>query len=224
MKKFIYGILMFASGAALGAVVTVKVVKTKYEKLANEEIQIVRDYYASKRAETNASEVTVEGITTTTKHVDEIAELDRIKKLEGEEKIDAYTDMVKKCGYAAKGSENIKIDENTNKKEIVSVNDKKDTALITPEELGEIVEETGECFDVVTLVYYADDVMVYHEDEHIVDDIEHLVGSEFRNHFGDYEEDAVFVRNFRNETDYEIIKDEDKYYDIWPKVRGEEDG
>jgi hypothetical protein len=222
MTKNIFGILMFVAGVAVGSAVTVKLVKTKYEKRANEEIESVREYYASKRSKT--PEVTVKDSTITTKYVDEIKELDRIKELDGEEKIKAYSDMVKDYGYTPKETEDSENDENTKKKEIVKAEHKQNVVLITPEELGENVDDLDRCFDIVTLVYYADGVMVYHMDEHLVDDIEDLVGSEFKDHFGDYEDDAVFVRNFRNETDYEIIRDEDRYYDIWPKERGEEDG
>ncbi len=205
MTKNVYGMLMFIAGAAVGAAVAVKIVQKKYEKRANEEIESVREYYASKKSE---------------KVKEEIKKLDEIKALDGEEKIDAYLKVLEDSGYVSRESE----EQTTEKKEIVTVERKSDTALISPEELGELVEEYDRCFDIVTLVYYADNVMVYHEDEHLVDDIDDLVGTEFRDHFGDYENDAVFVRNFRNETDYEIIRDEDKYYDIWPKERGEEDG
>jgi hypothetical protein len=205
MTKNVYGMLMFIAGAAVGAAVAVKIVQKKYEKRANEEIESVREYYASKKSE---------------KVKEEIKKLDEIKALDGEEKIDAYLKVLEDSGYVSRELE----EQTTEKKEIVTVERKSDTALISPEELGELVEEYDRCFDIVTLVYYADNVMVYHEDEHLVDDIDDLVGTEFRDHFGDYENDAVFVRNFRNETDYEIIRDEDKYYDIWPKERGEEDG
>lgn len=191
MSKTVYGILMFVSGVAVGAAVAIKLVKTKYEKRANEEIESVREYYASKRAE--------------------------IK--ENEEKIEAYVDLVEKSGYAGAVET-----EETDDTKFVKTKNKNNTVLITPEELGEEVEEIGHAFDITTLVYYADGVMVFHEDEGIVDDVEDLVGTEFKDHFGDYENDAVFVRNFRNETDYEIIKDDDAYYDIWPKGRGKEDG
>jgi hypothetical protein len=205
MTKNVYGMLMFIAGAAVGAAIAVKIVQKKYEKRANEEIESVREYYASKKSE---------------KVKEEIKKLDEIKALDGEEKIDAYLKVLEDSGYVSRELE----EQTTEKKEIVTVERKSDTALISPEELGELVEEYDRCFDIVTLVYYADNVMVYHEDEHLVDDIDDLVGTEFRDHFGDYENDAVFVRNFRNETDYEIIRDEDKYYDIWPKERGEEDG
>lgn len=200
MTKTAYGILMFVSGAMIGATIAIKLVKTKYEKRANEDIESVREYYASKRAEA----------------------------IEKEVEIKAYTDLVEETGYGGASSVDVKVDDNvdknTKKNNIVTTKNRNNTVLITPEELGEEIEEYGHAFDITTLIYYADGVMTFHEDDHLVDDIEDLVGTEFKDHFGDYEADAVFVRNFRNETDYEIIKDDDKYYDIWPKARGEEDG
>ena len=43
--KFI-NVLMFAAGAAIGSAVTWKVVKTKYERIAQEEIESVKEAYA----------------------------------------------------------------------------------------------------------------------------------------------------------------------------------
>lgn len=213
MNKNIFGALMFVAGAAIGAIVTARVVKAKYEKFANEEIKEVREYYASKNSE---------------KRKEELAELERIENLDGEEKIEAYYDMLKKEGYIDDSSEQYDVKKKAAKtikkdKEPVATEERENTVLIAPEEFGEEDEETGEAYDLVTLVYYADGVLTYYDNESLVDDIEGLVGTEFKDHFGDYEEDVVFVRNHRNETDYEIIKDRDKYYDIWPKGRVEED-
>ena len=115
------------------------------------------------------------------------------------------------------------IKTNKKDKEPVATENGENTVLITPEEFGEADDETGVAYDLVTLIYYADGVLAYYDNESLVDDVDDLVGTDFKNHFGDYEDDAVFVRNHRNETDYEIIRDEDKYYDIWPKGRVEED-
>lgn len=205
MNKTAYGILMFVSGVMVGATVAIKLVKTKYEKRANEEIESVREYYASKRADAVK---------------DEIKQLEEIANKDDEDKIEAYVDLVEKSGYGATSD----CEDEVETTKFVKTKNKNNTILITPEELGEEVEEIGHAFDITTLIYYADGVMTFHEDEGIVDDIEDLVGTEFKDHFGDYENDAVFVRNFRNETDYEIIKDDDAYYDIWPKGRGKEDG
>lgn len=45
-------LFIFAAGAAIGSVVTLKVVKTKYERIAQEEIESVKEAY-SKRYEAN---------------------------------------------------------------------------------------------------------------------------------------------------------------------------
>ena len=204
MNRTAYGILMFVSGVVIGATVAIKLVKAKYEKRANEDIESIREYYASKRPEV----------------VKDVVEQDN------DDDIKAYADLIDKTGYATTGNSieaDDNVDENTKENKIVTTKNKNNTVLITPEELGEEVEEYGHPFDIATLIYYEDGVMTYHEDDHVVDDVEDLVGTDFKDHFGDYENDAVFVRNFRNETDYEIIRDGDKYYDIWPKERGKED-
>ena len=56
------------------------------------------------------------------------------------------------------------------------------------------------------LAYYADGVLADINDEP-VDNIEELVGDAL-DHFGDYEEDAVHVRNEKLKCDYEILRDD----------------
>ena len=51
MKNVLINALIFAAGAGIGSVVTWKIVKTKYEKIANEEIASVKEYYAQREAE-----------------------------------------------------------------------------------------------------------------------------------------------------------------------------
>ena len=40
------GLLIFVSGVVVGSVVTHELVKTKYEKIANDEINEIREYYS----------------------------------------------------------------------------------------------------------------------------------------------------------------------------------
>lgn len=203
MKKFIYGAVIFAAGIVIGNVITAELIGEKHRKRADEEINSYKEYYASKHSERNdlTKEVSEEAIEETK---EEVVEMDADHK--------EYLNVLKNSGYTSTESE-----KNTKEKDPVMDEDESNFVIITPEEFGEIDAETGEVFDMMTLVYYADDVMLYYDDQHQVDDIEHLVGKEFRDHFGDYEVDAVYVRNKRNQTDYEIIKDEDKYYDIFDR-------
>lgn len=85
--------------------------------------------------------------------------------------------------------------------------------IITPEQLGDI-----EAYDVTTLYYYADGALVNLNDE-IVEDVEGTVGLDFAEHFGEFEDDSVCIRNEAHECDYEILKDPRIYADIKKPAR-----
>ena len=80
--------------------------------------------------------------------------------------------------------------------------------VIAPEEFGEI-DDYGTC----SLTYYADEVLADELDE-MVENIDDAVGIESLSHFGEYEDDSVFVRNDRLMCDYEILLDTRRYTDI----------
>lgn len=87
----------------------------------------------------------------------------------------------------------------------------KDRPYIIPPEMFD--EEPD--YDAVTLTYYNDGVVADMWDEK-VDDVDDTIGSDSLNHFGEYEEDSVFVRNDNLKTDYEILRDYRNYSDIVP--------
>lgn len=72
--------------------------------------------------------------------------------------------------------------------------------VISPDEFGEMEEYTK-----VSLTYFDDDIL---SDENgiIVDDPEELIGDAL-DHFGEYEDDSVFVRSDVKRCDYEILRD-----------------
>lgn len=81
--------------------------------------------------------------------------------------------------------------------------------VITPEELGEIDE-----FDTTTLYYYdQDDVLVNLQNE-VVEDVEDTVGLDFAEHYGEFEDDSVCIRNEKHKCDYEVLKVSKKYSDV----------
>lgn len=63
------------------------------------------------------------------------------------------------------------------------------------------------------MTYYADQVLVDENDE-MIEDVEEMVGFESLNHFGEYEDDSVFVRNDAKKCDYEILLDQKLYSDV----------
>ena len=84
--------------------------------------------------------------------------------------------------------------------------------VIPPEEYDENDYETE------SLTYYADGVLTDMYDN-IIEDVEDTVGTDSLTHFGEYEDDSVFVRNDERQIDYEILLDSDKYYDKYPEER-----
>lgn len=80
--------------------------------------------------------------------------------------------------------------------------------IIDPIEFGE--EEDG--FDSKTWMYWNDGVLTNEFDEVVEpDDIAGFIGDALT-HFGDIEQDSVYVRNRANNTDYEILKSEKEFY------------
>ena len=77
--------------------------------------------------------------------------------------------------------------------------------VISPEEFDDNDE-----YETESLRYYEDHVLTDMYDN-IIDDIEGTVGEESLTHFGEFEDDSVFVRNDDKKIDYEILLVEGKY-------------
>ena len=73
--------------------------------------------------------------------------------------------------------------------------------VISPYDFGEL-----DGYNQIELTYYADGTLE-DEDYNVVTDVEELIGPKALTSFGEYEDDAVFVRNERLETDFQILKD-----------------
>lgn len=175
MNNKLTGFLMFAAGAIVGSVVTWKCIKTKYEQIADAEIESIREVYSKKEAASNENKVTRQNVT------DEKPSLHEMKE---------YLERIKEYGYH----------KEENKEEgDPDMNDS--PYVISPEEFGNMDEHT--C---VSLSYYADGVLADDWDTVVLDPIEE-VGPDVESHFGEYEEDTVFIRNEKRKVDYEICRD-----------------
>lgn len=76
--------------------------------------------------------------------------------------------------------------------------------------------EFGDCDYVsVTLWCYTDGV-VTNDDGKIISNVEELIGSDFADHFGEYEEDpdTVYVRNDDQKIDYQILAEYRAYSEL----------
>jgi hypothetical protein len=80
--------------------------------------------------------------------------------------------------------------------------------VITPEEFGE-----RDDYETASLTYFADGILADDTDQ-MVEDVDDTVGTDSLTHFGEYEDDSVFVRNDDLKCDYEILLDVRKYADV----------
>jgi hypothetical protein len=167
---------MFTLGAAVGSVATWKFVKDRYEKIAQEEIDAIRDFYYEQETAEKAEE-------------------DESDDEEDEDERKKYEEMMYAEGYLNEEQEGAE-------KNMV------EPYVISPDEFDEMGYET------VTLYCYADNVVetMLGKDVLSDDEVEDWITSESLTHFGEFEEDSVFVRNDNMKTDFEILRVSENYY------------
>lgn len=180
--------LGFIIGAASGATVAWYLLKDKYETLAQEEIDSVKEVFA--RREQEMKDETVK------RNVAEgIKDSDRTKP-----DLKEYAEQLKKNGYTRYSD--LSADDG-------GVSDKQTKPyVIPPEQFGDDEE-----YEQISLTYYADGVLADENDE-VIEDVEDAVGIDSLNHFGEYEDDSVFVRNDARKCDYEILLDQRTYSEV----------
>ena len=176
MKNTLSNIFIFAAGAAIGAVVTWKFVKTKYERIAQEEIDSMKEYYVRKNEEKVEDSVSSTTNTSTPTTVEEL--VTTVNDLE-----------------YANDAEVPKREETKRPSE---------PYIVSPEEFY------ASGYEVTTLRYWANGIYTNDEGE-IVEDAWHFIKIDPEEHFGEYEDDAVHVRNDEMKTDFEILRELREY-------------
>ena len=91
--------------------------------------------------------------------------------------------------------------------------DKPAPYVISPDEFGGVEE-----YEKISLSYYADGILADDDDE-VMENADEIVGLDSLTHFGEYEDDSVFVRNDVMKCDYEILLDHRNYKDVASHVR-----
>lgn len=200
MNNKVIGIIAFAAGAAVGSVATWKLVKTKYEQIAQEEIESVREIYFHNDKDEPYDDPDDEA--------PKVAEIRSYKDLVDKTAYVNYCEndveamvkekakaIVDECNNILDGSKKVEMEDRP--------------YVIHPDEF-----DTND-YHTITLSYYKDGVVAVYDTGEVLSDeeVENLVGLESLTHFGEYEEDSVFVRNDSRKTDYEILRDEEAYSD-----------
>ena len=198
MNNTVKGLLLFVAGATIGSLVTYKMVKKDEEERIHEQVEEIRE--AIHKAN---------GILTEEEAVDDTPndfipgsipakpEIEEVIKMVKEKKYVDYSDMSKATDSASEEDES-------------EVEDPESSIYVIPPDRYDEFED----YDAIELLYYADGQLCDGNDEPI-GDVESKVGKDFADHFGDYEPDAVHIRNEKLKVDYEICMDERSYHDIY---------
>lgn len=179
----------FVAGAVVGGIATWQYTKKKYEQIAQEEIDSVKEVFKTineeKRSIRDWSEYENDG-----EEDDENEEQHRAN-------VTSYKNLLVSNGYSNPSPPTqIPVDR---------------AYVIKPDEFGEF-----EDYETISLFYTEDGVLLDDRYER-VDDPDFTISMESLDHIGDYEDDCVHVRNDRLKADYEILVEERTYSEILRK-------
>lgn len=212
MNKYLW----FAIGLISGSVATYYIMKDEFERIADEEIESVKEMYKrtnESRQKVQENTEKKEAYMATFKEItdkagymnygvladqkDRKSEKNDVSETQKHNIFDDYSD-----------DENIEETQKYNRK--LSENDRKtieNPYTISPE----LFVQDKRDYDKITLEYYDDGFLVEEIGDDVVPDIASVIGYESLNKFGEYEEDVVYVRNDKLETDYEVIRQHCNY-------------
>lgn len=191
MNKMSTNMFIFAAGAAIGSAVAWLYAKKYYERIANEEIESMKEWVNRRVAEHEE--------TTSDTNVPDEKPIPSMKP-----DLMEYAKKVTDLGYINYSHTNSEPEE---AKEEVEEDVDDYIYVIKPEEFGECD------YDEVSLTYYADGILTDEQDEPI-EDLAGTVGEDYMTHFGEFEDDSVFIRNERLQVDFEILADQRNYSDL----------
>ena len=201
-------VIAFFTGATVGGAAVWYITKERYAQLAEEEISSVKEAYAQRESKREKAEKAMSQY--------QGAEDEDAPATDGPV-TPAVTAKVTEKGSISEYAQRIQNGEppeysktvvptktGAQEKPEQSENSGDVPYVISPDEFDELDGYTA-----ISLTYFADGVL---SDENgiVIDDVEEIVGDGL-NHFGEYDEDAVYVRNDAKRCDYEILKDERKY-------------
>ena len=174
---------IFLGGLITGAVITYFTMKNKCEEYIQKEIKEVKDELHNRHNDVENEIIDVE-------------ETEEVKDTEDAENHQEYNDIINE--YAP--SNEVEINE------IEREDDPRFAHIVTPEDFGSI-----EGYDYDSLYWHPNNVVTNNTDTESIhpDELYNLVGmswSEIESHFGEYEDDTVFVRNNDLKCDYEILR------------------
>lgn len=175
----------FGIGVIVGAMATYFAMRKKCQEIVNKDAEELRKYYTQREKNENNKE-------------DKDSPCLAKKNIQ-EKPFEEYAQKVEDLKYADYSSSSEKEKSDGEEKS------KAKPYVISPDEFGEYDD-----YEKISLTYF-DDGYLTDDCNVLVDDVEGTVGSVSLAHIGEYEDDAVHVRNDVLKVDYEILQVLDKY-------------
>lgn len=178
--------LIFLCGCAVGVAATYQYFNKKYEEDIAEDRESMRQAIANIKSE----------------EMEESVKAAEVAKEKPE--LSEYAAKLQESGYTNYSS------ISSDKQNELEQQDKEELDkpyVISPDDFGEF-----DYYNQISLTYYADGVLT--EGDDIIEDVDDIVGEDSLTHFGEFEDDAVHVRNDRLKCDYEILWDNRNYSDV----------
>lgn len=185
MNNTLNKVLWFTAGAAVGVAVTYNFFKTKYERIAQEEIDSVKRAFSTPQQSEPVADDT-ENAGTDEPTVEDMT---------------AYNSIISTQGYSVPDGPVEPI-----RKEVNGVSEPR---VISPADF-----DTEDDYETISLNYFEDGVLA-DDMGNVVENIDATVGRDSLTRFGEYEDDSVHVRNDAMRCDFEILRDLRKYSDVY---------
>lgn len=188
MNKVLY-LVAFAIGAGVGSFVTLQLTKKYYADLAQGEIDSVKEAFSKKSNKEYTEKV----------EEPKENEKDHIAQPSGNNlkpDIMEYASVLREEGYTKYSNPSDSLAEDDDEDDI-----REEPYIIDPDDFA-----WNEEYEKISLTHFADGVLADDGDKPI-EDVDNTVGGDYFNHFGEYEEDVVYVRNDKMRVDFEICRD-----------------
>lgn len=206
------GILIFLTGAAVGAVGSLFYLRGDYKKKLDEAVgardMAIRELKRENQRLDHEAEMAVRTVnskvsTELSKHLgytmDDSSALVRNERRERSDASERVSGGRKDVVYS--------IDENGFPDE----GEPRDPYGISTEDFLMTKKE----YDKTTLLYYDIDGTLSTEDGDVVEDIDYILGENWKAEIGRYEDAIAYIRNEKASTDYEVIVEQKEYGEDW---------
>ena len=193
MNDKLSSVIIFCGGVFIGGFLTWDFFKTKYEKIANEEIASVKETFEHRESRPDKNYKVEEALKVNDEYINVSPGV-----------AERIIQIIDSNGY--RNYSNTEIE--TDKKGGTADMELKQPYVITPEQYEDNVDYTK-----VSLTWYNDEVL--EDDWGNVLDPDDVIGSDALKTFGQYEKDSVFVRDDEEQIDYEVLLDTRSYKETY---------